>query len=44
LTRPNPAAASIGIQSPLRERLRALAVLFLKLGAITLVVPLRLSV
>jgi chromate transporter len=35
LTRPDQAAASIGIQSPLRERLRALAVLFLKLGAIS---------
>jgi chromate transporter len=36
LTQPNQAAASIGIQSPLSERLRALAVLFLKLGTISL--------
>jgi chromate transporter len=35
LTQPTQPAASIGIQSPLRERLRDLAVLFLKLGAIS---------
>jgi chromate transporter len=35
LTQPSQSVASIGIQSPLSERLRALAVLFLKLGAIS---------
>lgn len=35
MTQPNQPAASIGIQSPLSERLRALATLFLKLGAIS---------
>ena len=35
MTQPNRATASIGIESPLSERLRALAVLFLKLGAIS---------
>jgi len=35
LTQPNQAAASTGIPSPLSGRLRALAVLFLKLGTIS---------
>jgi chromate transporter len=35
LTQPNQSAASVGIPSPLRQRLRALAILFLKLGAIS---------
>jgi chromate transporter len=35
LTRPNQAIASNAIQSPLSERLGALAILFLKLGAIS---------
>jgi chromate transporter len=35
LTQPDQAAASIGVQCPLSERLRALAILFLKLGAIS---------
>jgi chromate transporter len=35
LTQPSQSVASIGIQNPLRERLRTLAVLFLKLGAIS---------
>lgn len=34
MAQPNQAADSIGIQSPLRERLSALVLLFLKLGAI----------
>jgi chromate transporter len=36
LTQPEQAAVSIGIQTPLTERLRALAMLFLKLGTISL--------
>jgi len=35
LTQPSQAAVPVGIQSPLDERLRALALLFLKLGAIS---------
>jgi chromate transporter len=35
LTQPDQSAAFVGLQSPLRERLRALAMLFLKLGAIS---------
>jgi hypothetical protein len=35
LIQPNQVPASIGIESPLDERLRALAALFLKLGAIS---------
>jgi chromate transporter len=35
LTQPNQTSASIGVQSPLGERLLALAALFLKLGAIS---------
>jgi chromate transporter len=35
LTLPRQAAASISVQGPLRERLRTLALLFLKLGAIS---------